>query len=97
MKSASGETTSWQHRVDCAYPERQTLSLLGHDAFQRGDAITQIRYDMLARSSHRSRNPSGSCRLWERLHAVFNVEVHVLFLRWTGVKRRYIRNAVLYF
>ncbi len=88
MKSASRETASWKHRVDCAHPERQTFRLLRHHAFQRGNTITQIGYDMLGRSSHRSRNPSGSCRLWERLHAVFNVEVHVLFLRPTGVKRR---------
>lgn len=96
VNRTSGKTAAWKHRVDRAHPERQTLSLLRDHTFQRGDAITQIRYDMLARSSHRSRNPSGSCGLGERLHAAFNVEVHVLFLRTIRVKGRRIRNAVLY-
>ncbi len=78
MKIASCETASWQHRVDCAHTERQTFPLLRHYAFQRSDAIAQIPYNMLARGSPCSRNPSGSRGLWERLHAAINVDVHVL-------------------
>lgn len=58
MQCAASKSTTWQHLVDLGDAERQTCGLLRPPSLKTGDAITQIRYDVLARSRHRSRKSS---------------------------------------
>lgn len=58
VQRAASKSTTWQHLVDLSDAEWQTCGLLRPPSLKTGDAITQVRYDVLARSRHRSRKSS---------------------------------------
>jgi hypothetical protein len=58
VQCAASKSTTWQHLVDLGDAERQTCGLLRPPSLETGNAITQIGYDVLARSRHRSRKSS---------------------------------------
>jgi len=58
VQCAASKSTTWQHLVDLGDAEWQTCRLLRPPTLKTGNAITQIRYDVLARSRHRSRKSS---------------------------------------
>jgi len=58
VQCAASKSSTWQHLVDLGDAEWQTCGLLRPPSLEISDAITQIRYDVLARSRHRSRKTS---------------------------------------
>lgn len=58
VQCAASKSATWQHMVDLGDAEWQTCGLPRPPSLKTGNAITQIRYDVLARSRHRSRKSS---------------------------------------
>lgn len=58
VQCAASKSSTWEHLVDLGDAERQTCRLLRPPSLETGDPLTQICYDVLARSRHRPRKSS---------------------------------------
>lgn len=58
VQCAASKSSTREHLVDLGDAERQTCRLLRPPSLETGDPLTQIRYDVLAPSRHRSRKSS---------------------------------------